>query len=40
MGSELGYMPRRGELDYEHENEAEILLSELVNSLDDIKEDE
>ena len=33
-------MPRRGEFDHEHENEAEVLLSELVNSQEDTEEDE
>lgn len=32
-------MPRRKEFDHEHENEAEILLSELVNSEDDTEDD-
>ena len=32
-------MPRWREFDHEHENEAEILLSELVNSEDDSEED-
>lgn len=29
FGDILGYMPLRGDFDYEYENEAEILLSEL-----------
>lgn len=33
-------MPRRGEFDHEHENEAEILLSELVVSPEDTPDDE
>lgn len=32
-------MPRRKEFDHEHENEAEILLSELINSEDDTEDD-
>lgn len=33
-------MPRWKEFDHEHENEAEILLSELVTSPDDTEDDE
>ena len=33
-------MPRRKEFDHEHENEAEILLSELVISPDDTEDDQ
>jgi transcriptional adapter 2-alpha len=40
LGQELGYMPRRKEFDHEHENEAEILLSELVNSPEDTQDDQ
>jgi hypothetical protein len=29
FGDILGYMPLRGDFDYEYENEAEILLSEM-----------
>lgn len=33
-------MPLRQELEFEHENEAEILLSEIVNKKEDTEEDE
>lgn len=40
MGEHLGFMPLRQELEFEHENEAEILLSEIVNKKEDTEEDE
>lgn len=35
----IGYMPFRREFDYEFENEAEVLLSELTNTENESEED-
>lgn len=39
FGDILGYMPLRGDFDYEYENEAEILLSEMNFSDEDTPEE-
>lgn len=39
FGDILGYMPLRGDFDYEYENEAEILLSEMNFSDEDTEEE-
>lgn len=38
-GDILGYMPLRGDFDFEYENEAEILLSEMNFTEEDTKEE-
>lgn len=39
FGDILGYMPLRGDFDYEYENEAEILLSEMTFNDEDTQEE-
>lgn len=40
FGEHLGHMALRDEFEFEHENEAEILLSEIVNRAEDTEEDD